>query len=30
MPIKQTGCEVWRQVARNLIERCTPLTTVRS
>jgi chromosome partitioning protein len=30
LPIKQTGCEVWRQVARDLIERCAPLTTVRS
>ena len=30
MPIKQAGCEVWRLVARDLIERCAPLTTVRS
>src|SRR5450755_3824327 len=30
MPIRQTGCEVWHQVARDLIERCAPLTTVRS
>jgi chromosome partitioning protein len=29
-PIKQAGCEVWRQVVRDLIERCAPLTTVRS
>src|ERR1700734_2183407 len=25
MPIKQAGCEVWRLVARDLIERCAPL-----
>ena len=30
LPIKQAGCEVWRHVARDLIERCAPLTTVRS
>jgi chromosome partitioning protein len=30
MPIKQTGLEVWRQVARELIERCAPLCSVRS
>jgi chromosome partitioning protein len=30
MPIKQTGLEVWRQVARDLIERCAPLCSVRS
>ena len=30
LPIKQAGCEVWRLVARDLIERCAPLTTVRS
>jgi hypothetical protein len=30
MPIKQTGRDVWRLVARDLIERCAPLTTVRS
>jgi hypothetical protein len=24
MPIKQAGCDVWRQVARDLIERCVP------
>ena len=24
MPIRQAGCEVWRQVARDLIERCAP------
>jgi chromosome partitioning protein len=30
MPIKQTGLEVWHQVARDLIERCAPLCSVRS
>ena len=30
MPIKQTGLDVWRQVARDLIERCAPLCSVRS
>ena len=30
MPIKQTGLEVWRQVARDLVERCAPLCSVRS
>src|SRR5216684_4740581 len=30
MPIKQTGCDVWRQVARDLIDRCAPLCSVRS
>src|SRR5580693_1277065 len=30
LPIKQAGCEVWRHVARDLIERCAPLCTVRS
>jgi len=30
MPIKQAGCEIWRQVARNLIDRCAPLCSVRS
>jgi chromosome partitioning protein len=30
VPIKQAGCEVWRQVARDLIKRCEPLCTVRS
>src|ERR1700691_3713050 len=30
VPIKQTGLDVWRQVARDLIERCAPLCSVRS
>jgi chromosome partitioning protein len=30
LPIKQTGCDVWHQVARNLIDRCAPLCSVRS
>jgi chromosome partitioning protein len=30
LPIKQAGREVWRQVARELIERCVPLCSVRS
>jgi chromosome partitioning protein len=30
MPIKQAGCAVWRQVARDLIDRCAPLCTVRT
>jgi chromosome partitioning protein len=30
LPIRQAGCEVWRQVARDIIERCAPLTTVRT
>ncbi len=30
MPIKRTGLEVWRQVARDLIDRCAPLCSVRS
>ncbi|HYB17538.1 MAG TPA: AAA family ATPase [Streptosporangiaceae bacterium] len=30
MPIKQAGCEVWRQVARDLIDRCAPVCTVRT
>ena len=29
LPIKQAGCEVWRQVARDLIERAAPLAGVR-
>jgi chromosome partitioning protein len=29
-PIRQQGCDVWRQVARDLIRRCTPMCTVRS
>ena len=30
LPIKQAGCEIWRQVARDLIKRCSPLCTVRT
>src|SRR6266576_2432460 len=30
MPIKQTGCDIWRQVARDLIGRCAPLCSIRS
>src|SRR5712691_813600 len=30
MPIRQTGCDIWRQVARDLIDRCAPLCSVRS
>jgi chromosome partitioning protein len=30
VPIKQVGCDVWRQVARDLIERCAPLCGVRT
>ena len=30
MPIADTGCDVWRQVARDLIERCAPPCPVRS
>ncbi len=29
MPIKRLGCDVWRQVARDLIDRCAPLCSVR-
>jgi len=30
MPVKQAGCHVWRQVARDLIDRCAPVCSVRS
>jgi chromosome partitioning protein len=30
MAIKQAGCDVWRQVARDLIERCAPRCEIRS
>jgi chromosome partitioning protein len=30
MPIKHVGCDVWRQVAHDLIARCRPLCSVRS
>ena len=30
MPIADAGCEVWRQVARDLVKRCAPPCGVRS
>jgi chromosome partitioning protein len=30
LPISGTGREVWRHVAHDLIQRCAPLTTVRT
>src|SRR5258708_8770459 len=30
LPIPDTGREVWRRVAHDLIERCAPLCSVRS
>jgi len=30
VPIKQAGTDVWRQVVRDLIERCAPVCSVRS
>jgi chromosome partitioning protein len=30
MPIRQAGCDVWRQVVRDLTERCAPRCEVRS
>jgi chromosome partitioning protein len=30
MPISRTGCDVWRQVAGDLIERCAPRCEIRS
>jgi chromosome partitioning protein len=30
MPIRHTGCEIWRQVAHDLIQRCAPLCSVRT
>ena len=30
MPIKDAGCDVWRQVANDLIARCRPLCSIRS
>jgi chromosome partitioning protein len=30
VPIQQAGTEVWRQVARDLIDRCAPLCCIRS
>jgi chromosome partitioning protein len=29
VPIKHAGCDVWRQVARDLVDRCAPLCAVR-
>jgi chromosome partitioning protein len=30
LPIRQPGTDVWRQVARNLTDRCAPLCSVRT
>ena len=30
LPIRQAGMEPWRQVARDLIDRCAPLCSLRS
>ena len=30
MPIKDAGCDLWRQVAQDLIARCRPLSSIRS
>ena len=30
MPISDTGCDMWRQVVRDLVERCAPPCPVRS
>ena len=30
MPIKDAGCDVWRQVANDLIARNRPLCSIRS
>jgi chromosome partitioning protein len=30
VPIRQAGCDLWRRVARDLIERCAPVCAVRS
>jgi hypothetical protein len=30
LPIRHAGCDVWRQVARDLIARSAPRTTVRA
>jgi chromosome partitioning protein len=30
MPIRQAGCDLWRRVAKDLIERCAPVCSVRS
>ena len=30
VPVRQAGCQVWRQVAHDLIERCAPVCPVRS
>ena len=29
VPIRHTGTDIWRQVARDLIDRCAPLCSVR-
>ena len=30
LPIRQTGCDIWRRVARDLVDRCAPLCSIRS
>jgi chromosome partitioning protein len=30
LPIKQVGCDIWRRVARDLVDRCAPLCSIRS
>ena len=30
MPVRQAGRDIWRRVARDLVERCRPLSSVRS
>src|ERR1700722_3049033 len=30
VPVRRAGCDIWRQVARDLIERCAPLCGVRT
>jgi chromosome partitioning protein len=30
LPIKQAGCDIWRRVARDLVDRCAPLCSIRS
>jgi chromosome partitioning protein len=30
MPINHAGCDVWRQVAHDIIARCRPLSSIRS
>jgi hypothetical protein len=30
VPIRRNGCDVWRHVAHDLVERCLPRCSVRS